>query len=1000
MKTFPPFRLDSANECLWRGNTRILLPPKVFAVLEYLVRHAGRLVPQDELLAALWPDTFVQPEVLRKYILEIRKVLDDPARQPRFVETVPRRGYRFIASVIEESGSPAGSENPGRLPRLVGREAPMAELKSHFVASLEGHRRIVFITGEAGIGKTSLTDAFEQSVAGEAVYVVRGQCVEGFGGKEAYYPVLDALGGLMKGDGGETVVETVAEHAPTWLIQFPSFVQPKRKDKLQHELLGATRERMVREFCDVIETLTSRKPLVMILEDLQWADNPTLDIISAIARRRGSARFLLLGTYRSADVTLARIPLIALKRDLRVRRLCAEINLGGLAEADVAAYLTAAFSPGIGPDLASLVYRLSDGNPLFMMAILDRLQQSGLIRRENGGWTAALPARELELDIPETLQQMLQIQLEQLTPRELQLLRAGSVAGGRFPVWVPAALLELEPEQVEESCEEFAMRHQFLKRVGAAESGSGEAFAEYEFRHILYREVLYRQLGPAQRHKLHLRVARRMEEMSAAGDTTIVAGLAFHFEQGHDFEKAIQYLLLTAENAVKRYAHSEAIHLLQHTLDLLSHIPMAARKSLEPAILGRISDSLYASGEMHQSADIDHKAADLAARYGDRTAQVHALTREARCLAFIDPSRCVDVCDKAVAVSRGLNDPLLQARAEMLASSWHIVTNGWKQDIAATCAEARSRLFQLSSELPAYYEILYAHVQCIQGEYSDALVIARAGISQAVADDNLAVYLSAHSSMTHALLHLGEWAELTQVIARSQEIAGKNGNTPWLRIFQALRGWLHFQACDYDRAVALAQNLLAADTTGPPGQAQVMAMVTRACAEIELGSPDSAIEALTSICDRPAEPRFFMDWYWRMIARLALAGALEMTGDRTRAAAEAAKGLALALATADPHLKALAWELNARIHAGDPNCMSHSLEQAFAALAGRELPIAAWRVHRTASQLWAPAGDAARSEYHRKQASAILRQLAAACPPSATERAALQAAARQVNSTV
>jgi DNA-binding winged helix-turn-helix (wHTH) protein/tetratricopeptide (TPR) repeat protein len=117
MWLFQPFRLDVANQCLWRGETRVPLMPKPFAVLQYLVEHAGRLVTQDELLAAIWPDTHVQPDVLRRYILEIRRVLEDQAETPRFIETLTKRGYRFVAQVtaerpparVNETSTPAAS---------------------------------------------------------------------------------------------------------------------------------------------------------------------------------------------------------------------------------------------------------------------------------------------------------------------------------------------------------------------------------------------------------------------------------------------------------------------------------------------------------------------------------------------------------------------------------------------------------------------------------------------------------------------------------------------------------------------------------------------------------------------------------------------------------------------------------------------------------------------------------------------------------------------------
>jgi DNA-binding winged helix-turn-helix (wHTH) protein len=102
MKLFHPFRLDTVNQCVWREQTRLPLTPKAFDVLRYLVEHRARLVTHDELLDALWHNTFVEPGVVRKYVLEIRKVLDDTPSAPKFIQTFPKRGYRFIAPITEK----------------------------------------------------------------------------------------------------------------------------------------------------------------------------------------------------------------------------------------------------------------------------------------------------------------------------------------------------------------------------------------------------------------------------------------------------------------------------------------------------------------------------------------------------------------------------------------------------------------------------------------------------------------------------------------------------------------------------------------------------------------------------------------------------------------------------------------------------------------------------------------------------------------------------------
>src|SRR5438128_3536802 len=204
MKEFPPFRLDTVNQCLFRGDgvaeERMLLAPKAFDVLRYLVEHPGRLVAHEELLDALWPKTYVQPEVLKSHITAIRAVLGDDARKPMFIETMSRRGYRFIAPVTEgASARGAVASRPAKI--LVGRDGALDQLRRCLGRmSSKGERQIVFVTGEPGIGKTAVADAFIDRAADESpdIRLARGQCIEGY-----YYPMLEVLAALCRGDSGD-----------------------------------------------------------------------------------------------------------------------------------------------------------------------------------------------------------------------------------------------------------------------------------------------------------------------------------------------------------------------------------------------------------------------------------------------------------------------------------------------------------------------------------------------------------------------------------------------------------------------------------------------------------------------------------------------------------------------------------------------------------------------------------------------------------------------------
>jgi hypothetical protein len=211
------------------------------------VEHAGRLVTQDELLEAVWPNTFVQPEVLKYQIADIRRSLGDSAKNPAFIETLPRRGYRFIALVSDEESQEPGLQLTLTQSSVVGRNRELNALLGCLQKALRAQRQIVFITGEPGIGKTALVDEFLDHAAVEqpSLRIARGPCIEGYAGAEPYYPMLEALGQLCRAPDGNRVLEILAAQAPTWLVQFPALLSPERRQLLQQEILGATRDRML-----------------------------------------------------------------------------------------------------------------------------------------------------------------------------------------------------------------------------------------------------------------------------------------------------------------------------------------------------------------------------------------------------------------------------------------------------------------------------------------------------------------------------------------------------------------------------------------------------------------------------------------------------------------------------------------------------------------------------------------------------------------------------------
>jgi len=240
------WRVDWANECVWHGEAMVRLPPKVFAVLRLLVAQAGQLVTKEALLEAVWPEAVVSDAVLTSCMGELRKVLGETAQAPRFIQTVHRRGYRFIGHLpaVAPSAVPPSPPPPPRAtappPPLVGRERELTRLHQWLERVRQGARQTVFLTGEPGLGKTTVVNAFVADAAGAGdVWLARGQCIEHYGGGEAYLPVLEALGRLCPEREGAALLPVLEQHAPTWLAQMPALLSATTLEAVQRRVVGA-----------------------------------------------------------------------------------------------------------------------------------------------------------------------------------------------------------------------------------------------------------------------------------------------------------------------------------------------------------------------------------------------------------------------------------------------------------------------------------------------------------------------------------------------------------------------------------------------------------------------------------------------------------------------------------------------------------------------------------------------------------------------------------------
>ena len=608
---FGSFRFDEANECVWEGGRPIQLRPKAYAILKYLIERPNVLVTKQQLLDDVWPDTFVSDAVLKDCIRQLREALRDNAKSPTYIETAHRRGYRFIAAVAEPAEQPVPAQmhavaavssfTPYHPPtpvttaavNVLDREQALAQLHGWLGAALAAKSQIVFVTGEAGIGKSTVVDSFlDEANQATNLLIARGHCLEQYGAGEAYLPVFDSLRRLARQQ-GPRVIEILRRHAPSWLVQMPGLTTTGEREALQEEISGVTRERMLREIADALEVLTEEIPLILVLEDLHWCDYSTLDLISYIARGKYSSRLLLIGTYRPIEVIVTDHPLSDVKQELQLHKLCDELPLEYLSLGAVGEFLALKF-PGhqFSPRLAAMIHRRTEGNPLFIVNVVDYLVDAEIIAQVDCTWKLRGDLDEVELGVPENIRNMIEKHIDRLTPEEQRILEGASVAGMECSAVAISAGLAEDIIRIEEVCDGLARRHHFLFPAYLAALPDGTITPRYRFIHALYLNVLYNRIGLTRRSQIHGRIGERGEAAYGESVAEIAAELAVHFEQSRDLVRAVKYLQIAAENAAGRSAHREAVALAKRGLELLQSLPDSSTLAEQESNLReRISDS-------------------------------------------------------------------------------------------------------------------------------------------------------------------------------------------------------------------------------------------------------------------------------------------------------------------------------------------------------------------------------------------------------------------------
>lgn len=562
---FGRFLFDGAGQRLLSQDRSIPLPPKAVGVLATLLQRAGQLVTKNDLLDVVWGHRHVSESVLKTIVSDLRTALDDDARQPRFIETVARRGYRFIGTIdgqrpdlTQERPSQAPAD-PALAPDFIGRQDSLGRLGQAWARAADAQRQMFFLAGEAGIGKTTLIDAFVATLGDVAV--ARGQCIEQLGDGEAYLPVLEALAGLGRTDAA--LVPLMRRVAPTWLLQLPWLIEPSEQAALRAALDGSTQDRMLREFSELVEQWTQSRPLLLVTEDLHWCDEATVRLIDHVARRRPPAHLMWLASYRTPELVARDHPLNGLRHDLRLRRLCQELLLEPFSEAELAAYLKA-LRPAMAVDDAQVhrLYRQTDGLPLFVANLLDEWSEGPEPAPTTDEWA-----------VSGSLAGIIERQLGRMTADTTDMLEAAAVCGVEFSCAMVARMLDRETSAVEAVCQDLARRQAWLAPTPFDTLADGALDLRFTFRHAVYRQVLYQRMSAAACVRLNRRAASAIAQLRPERLDELAGLLALHFERGREARSAVRCYATAGERALGRFAPREAMLLADRGLALVDRYP-------------------------------------------------------------------------------------------------------------------------------------------------------------------------------------------------------------------------------------------------------------------------------------------------------------------------------------------------------------------------------------------------------------------------------------------
>ncbi|MBN1661280.1 MAG: AAA family ATPase, partial [Anaerolineae bacterium] len=474
---------------------------------------------------------------------------------------------------------------------LVGRAEELAFLEDCWRAAAAAGPSLVLLSGEAGVGKTRLVEEFAHRLRSQGTHVIWGRCYE-FERMLPYQPIADALRTVLP-----NLTSSQLQSVPTWTLAEIARLVPaileKRPDIEIAPMIapGEERARLLDATARLLAGLSSTAPLLLVLEDLQWASESTLQMLHYLAHHLTGQSLLMVGTFRPEGLAASH-PVLDLRRRLTREQATRSLGLRRISAADVEALVREMSGAGeaIIP-LAERLYLETEGNPFFLVEIVSSLFELGVIHLEGGAWQGAFDQiSRQELPLPDSVSALIEARARRLGVDTQEALKLAAVLGREFDFDVLNAVWERGEDATLGALDE-------LLRQRLIDEGRGTTARDYAFTHHKLQQVVYAAIPRRRRQQTHAQAGTAMEQLYAPRTEELAGEIAFHFREGmrHDqalMEKAIEYSLKAADQARLAYAQREAVGYYQEALRILQE-----QHAYEPA-----ARTLMALGLTYHSA--------------------------------------------------------------------------------------------------------------------------------------------------------------------------------------------------------------------------------------------------------------------------------------------------------------------------------------------------------------------------------------------------------------